>query len=157
TQHEGRLRIQTQENAGTLRPLPPTQAVSPRIEVEGWLIHSQCECQGYSNLANRTASRLFFANRDFQFQKSSQLFKFNLTANLCIALSSSRNAVSISSARTMNRFPSRCASAIQIVRPSRLTADTQPKLQPVLWRLSAMISQSFTRWDSGVLLSTPQW
>ena len=35
-----------------------------------------------------------------------------------IADSSSRNAVSFSSARTTKRFPSsRCASAIQIVRP----------------------------------------
>jgi hypothetical protein len=31
----------------------------------------------------------------------------------------------------MNRFPSRCASATQIVRPSQSTAETQPKLQPV--------------------------
>src|SRR6266403_3217879 len=37
-----------------------------------------------------------------------------------IADSSSRNAVSFSSARTTKRFPSsRCASAIQIVHPSR--------------------------------------
>src|SRR5262245_53108620 len=41
-----------------------------------------------------------------------------------------------------NRFPSsRCASAIQIVRPSESRADTQPQLQPALLRLSAMISQ----------------
>ena len=39
-----------------------------------------------------------------------------LTANSCIALCSSTNAVSISSARTTKRFPSRCASTIQIVR-----------------------------------------
>jgi len=37
-----------------------------------------------------------------------------------VANSSSRNAVSFSSARTTKRFPSsRCASAIQIVRPRR--------------------------------------
>jgi len=35
----------------------------------------------------------------------------------------------------------RCASAIQIVRPSESMADTQPQLQPALLRLSAMISQ----------------
>ena len=51
----------------------------------------------------------------------------------------SRNAVSFSSARTTNRFPSsRCASAIQIVRPLESTAETQPQLQPALLRLSAI-------------------
>ena len=38
---------------------------------------------------------------------------------------------------------SRCASAIQIVRPLESIAETQPKLQPALLRLSAMISQYF--------------
>ena len=60
-----------------------------------------------------------------------------------IADSSSTNPASISSARTMKRFPPRCASTIQTVRPSESTAETQPKLQPALWRLSAMISQDF--------------
>jgi hypothetical protein len=47
----------------------------------------------------------------------------------------------------MKRFPSpRCASAIQIVSPRESTAETQPKLQPALLRLSAMISQYFTGW-----------
>jgi hypothetical protein len=56
--------------------------------------------------------------------------------------SNSRNAVSNSSACTMKRFPSsRCASAIQIVRPFRSMADTQPQLHPALLRLSAMIRQ----------------
>src|SRR5947207_866006 len=46
-----------------------------------------------------------------------------------IAASNSRNAVNFSSARTTKRFPSpRCASAIQIVRPSESIADTQTKL-----------------------------
>ena len=46
---------------------------------------------------------------------------------------------------TTKRFPSpRCASAIQIVRHSESMAETQPKLQPASWRLSAMISQYFT-------------
>jgi hypothetical protein len=41
----------------------------------------------------------------------------------------------------MKRFPSpRCASTIQIVPSSESTAETQPKLQPAVWRLSAMIS-----------------
>ena len=58
------------------------------------------------------------------------------------ALSNSKNAVSFSSARTTKRLPSsRCASAIQIVRPSRSMAETQPQLQPALLRLSVMISQ----------------
>jgi len=57
---------------------------------------------------------------------------------------SSANAVSFSFARTTKRFPSsRCASAIQIVRPLESIAETQPQLQPALLRLSAMISQSF--------------
>ena len=48
-------------------------------------------------------------------------------------------------ARTTKRFPSpRCASTIQIVRPSQSKADTQPHLQPALLRLSAIISQYFT-------------
>jgi hypothetical protein len=59
-----------------------------------------------------------------------------------IADSSSRKAVSFSSACTTNCFPlSRCASAIQIVRPLEPIAETQPKLQPALLRSSAMISQ----------------
>ena len=41
-----------------------------------------------------------------------------------IAESSSRNAVSFSSACTTKRFPSRCASTIQIVRPWESIADT---------------------------------
>src|SRR5213596_3936450 len=54
--------------------------------------------------------------------------------------SSSRNAVSFSSACTTKRFPSpRCASAIQIVRPRESIPETQPQLQPALLRLSAMI------------------
>ena len=49
-----------------------------------------------------------------------------------------------SSACTTKRFPSsRCASAIQIVRPLESMAETQPQLQPALLRLSAMISQYF--------------
>jgi hypothetical protein len=48
-----------------------------------------------------------------------------------IADSSSINAVSFSSARTMKRFPSpRCASAIEMVRPSRSKAATQLKFHP---------------------------
>jgi hypothetical protein len=61
-----------------------------------------------------------------------------------IADSSSINAVNFFSARLMKRFPVlRCASAIQIVRPRKSTAETQPKLQPRFLRLSAMISQYF--------------
>jgi hypothetical protein len=63
--------------------------------------------------------------------------------NSCVILSSSRNALSISSERTTNLFPSpRCASTIQSVRPSESTAETHPKLQPALLRLSAISSQS---------------
>ena len=49
--------------------------------------------------------------------------------------SNSTNAVNFSSACTTKRLPSsRCASAIQIVRPSRSKAETQPRLQPALLR-----------------------
>jgi len=59
--------------------------------------------------------------------------------------SSSRNAVNFSPLGTSKRFPSlRCASAIQIVRPSRSRAETQPQLQPALLKLSAIVSQYFT-------------
>ena len=55
------------------------------------------------------------------------------------------HAVSFSFARTTKRFPSsRCASAIQMVRPLGSIGETQPQLQPALLRLSAMISQYFT-------------
>src|SRR5262249_56942143 len=46
--------------------------------------------------------------------------------------------------RFVKLWPSRCASTIQIVRPSTSTAETHPKLQPALLRLSAMISKLFT-------------
>src|SRR6266513_1724131 len=72
------------------------------------------------------------------------------TANRCVILSSSRNADNISSDRTTNLLPlSRCASTIQSVRPSESTAETQPKLQPALPSLSAIISQS--------LIQSPQF
>src|SRR5437773_2619640 len=58
-----------------------------------------------------------------------------------IADSSSRKAVSFSSAGTKKRFPSsRCASASQIVRPLESIAETQPQLQPALLRLRQLLS-----------------
>ena len=63
----------------------------------------------------------------------------------------------LSSACTMKRLPSpRCASTIQIVRPSESRAETQPKLHPALLSLSAMISQYFTLRILPLLCSTPQ-
>jgi hypothetical protein len=54
-----------------------------------------------------------------------------------IADSNSKNAVNFSAARTTNRFPlSRCASAIQIVRPLESIADTQPQLRHEVYSLS---------------------
>jgi len=45
------------------------------------------------------------------------------------------DAVSLSSARTTNRFPSpRCASVIQTVRACASGAEMQPQLQPALLR-----------------------
>jgi hypothetical protein len=72
-------------------------------------------------------------------------YEIELTANSCIVLCSSQNAVSFSSARTTNRVPLRCASTIQILRPLESIAETQPQLHPALLRLSAIISQYFAR------------
>jgi len=84
----------------------------------------------------------------FQFSKFCSLNRWIQTA-----LSNSINAVSISSACTTNRFPSpRCASTIQIVRPLESIAETQPQLHPALLRLSAIISQFFTRSDRASLV-----
>jgi hypothetical protein len=48
--------------------------------------------------------------------------------------------------RTHNEMLSVVAmSAIQIVRPAESRAETQPQLHPALLRLSAMISQYFSR------------
>src|SRR6476659_1654829 len=54
------------------------------------------------------------------------LFSLSSFSPFCkrITNSSSTKAVSFSSARTMKRFPSPCASAIQIVRPIESMADT---------------------------------
>ena len=57
-----------------------------------------------------------------------------------------RKMSKLTSARTTKPFPSsRCASAIQIVRPSPSAAETQPQLHPALLRLSAMVSHYFIR------------
>ena len=62
------------------------------------------------------------------------------SANSCVILSSSRNAVSISSDRMTNLLRlSRWASTIQIVCPLESIAETQPQLHPALLRLSAKI------------------
>ena len=64
------------------------------------------------------------ANRPFEFQKRSQLF-----------------------IRTHNETlpSSRCASAIQIVRPQESIAETQPQLQPALLRLSSHSATFFNK------------
>ena len=69
------------------------------------------------------------------------LHGFSITA----ILSSSRNAVSFSSALTMNLFPSlRRASAVKRTRPVELICDEQPQVQPDALSLSAIVSQYFT-------------
>jgi hypothetical protein len=75
---------------------------------------------------------------------------------LRIADSSSRKAVSISSALTMKRFPSsRCASTIQIVRPSPAESISleQPQLKPHSVRFSAMICRCFGRFGVPAVLA----
>jgi hypothetical protein len=56
---------------------------------------------------------------------------------------SSANALIFSSERRMKRLPSsRCASAIQIVRPSESMAEIQPTFKLALLTLSAMVSST---------------
>jgi hypothetical protein len=70
-------------------------------------------------------SSRFWSNRSV-LKKSRRLVKTILQPR--ITDSSSRNAVSFSSARTTKRFPSsRCASATKIVRPLESIAETQPR------------------------------
>src|SRR6266581_4607262 len=74
-----------------------------------------------------------------------------------VTLSSSTNALSFSSACTIKRFPSsRCASATKIVCPLELIVETQPQLNPAFLRLSAILSQYFTRRILPLLHSTRQ-
>jgi hypothetical protein len=68
------------------------------------------------------------------------------------AASSSRNAASFSFARKTKRFPSRCASTIQIVRPSESTAETQPRLQPAFEIVSDDFPVLHVRWSFGLQL-----
>ena len=49
----------------------------------------------------------------------------------------------------------RCASAIQIVRPLESISETQPQLKPALLNLSAMISQYFVNAESNPSLAGP--
>src|SRR6266487_5857272 len=68
---------------------------------------------------------------DVLFHKDHVLCDSVIAASWRVTASSSTNAVGLSSARTTKRFPSsQCASAIQMVRPSASTAETQPQLQP---------------------------
>ena len=91
-------------------------------------------------LGERKAFRLFAANRAFPHVISAVVVSHRPQYSpACHADSSSTNAVSFSSARTTKRFTlPRWASAMQIVRPSESTAETQPQLQPALLRLSAL-------------------
>jgi len=62
---------------------------------------------------------------------------------LWIAACSSKNALSLSSARTTNRRPSRAyASAVKITRPVESVSDEQPQLKPAWLSCSAMAGQS---------------
>jgi hypothetical protein len=72
------------------------------------------------NLVRLSIQKAATTNSRFEFKKSSQLF-----------------------IRTHNETFSVRAMCVfnQIIRPSRVTAETQPQLQPALLILSAMISQ----------------
>src|SRR5260370_6554817 len=105
------------------------------------------------NPAGKTPPPVSDPFSDAEFEKISPARQAN-SPQAEVADSSSTNAASFSSACTMKRFPSRCASTIQIVRPQEFTAETQPQLHPALLRFSAMISQYFTSDFSGVLCDT---
>ena len=76
-------------------------------------------------LANATGDRpAIVACGTGEILRSGEFYTIKLTANSCIGLCSSKIAVSFSSARTMKRFPLRCASTSQIVHPSRSRAET---------------------------------
>jgi hypothetical protein len=106
-----------------------------------YALHNPLDVLLYESLFRVPETPSAFQPRTF----SCSHYKVKLTANSCIALSNSKNALSFSSACTMKRLPSsRCASVIQIVRPSKSRAETQLELHPALWRLSAMISQDLT-------------
>src|SRR5438874_10887304 len=81
------------------------------------------------NLAGQMFSAWFQARLiDAEFGKMLPICQINSPQGR-VADSSSANAVNFSSLRTTKRLPSsRCVSAIQIVRPSESTAETQPKL-----------------------------
>ena len=63
-----------------------------------------------------------------------------------VSRSSSTNALSLSSARTVNRRPPRAyTSAVKITRPVESISDEQPQLNPALLKFSAMASQHHIR------------
>jgi hypothetical protein len=62
-----------------------------------------------------------------------------------IADSSATNTVNFSSACTMKRLVVAVCICYKDFCPLELIVETQPQLQPALLRLSAMISQYFTR------------
>jgi hypothetical protein len=110
-----------------LRMGPPSQPLPPRRtnSSTGW--HGILLVAMRVSNADRTVSSC--SPSDFYFSN------FSLNRRIQTALSNSIKAVNFSSAPTTKRSPSsRCASAIQIVRPSESTAETQPQLQPALLR-----------------------
>src|SRR6266481_2228589 len=92
-------------------------------------LFTDCGCEALHTA--RLATR-FVAKLDAACQQR-KLGHYPLPART--ADSSSTNAVHFPSARTTKRIPSsRCASAIQIVRPLESIADTQPQLHNALLR-----------------------
>jgi hypothetical protein len=78
------------------------------------------------------------ANRKLSEQINAHHKPLTMHADFDVRVGRSSSAFAASSA-------TRCASAIQIVRPWELMAETQPERHPVLLRLSAIVSQCFTR------------
>jgi hypothetical protein len=90
-------------------------------------------------------TKIMFLGPIFSMAVQNVSTKSSLNRWIQTPLSSSRHAASFSSARTIKRFPlARCAYAIQIVCALASIAETQPQLQPVFLRFSAMISHYST-------------
>ena len=104
---------------------------SSGVIAKTFLLSSSCSSGGDAEFCKDPASRprqfATGANRRFKFKKRCQLL-----------FAMSDKALPLS----------RCASTIQIVRPSESMAEMQPQLQPDALRLSAMISQYFINAES---------
>jgi len=114
---DGKSRIVTTSEAGAEGKSLRNRSVSKSSKREN--------AKFYSRSHRAAGDRDRDARAQGRFQRMVKFTRSNAPANSCIALFSSINAVSYSSPRTTNRFPSpRCASGTKIVRPSSLAGAT---------------------------------